>query len=82
MALRAGYQILWINNVHLADDDYLMPVGEDVTRGLVFQGWHAGLNIDGKNACRLAIDRPPFPPADAHCGMLKGMPAAISTTTT
>jgi hypothetical protein len=41
-AMRAGYQILWINNVHLADDEFLMPVGEDVTRGLVFQGWHAG----------------------------------------
>jgi hypothetical protein len=41
-AMRAGYQILWINNVHLADDEYLMPVGEDITRGLVFQGWHAG----------------------------------------
>jgi hypothetical protein len=43
VAMRAGYQILWINNIHLADDEYLMPVGEDLTRGLVFQGWHAGI---------------------------------------
>jgi hypothetical protein len=42
-AMRAGYQIMWINNVHLAEDEYLMPVGEDLNRGLVFQGWHAGV---------------------------------------
>jgi len=42
-AMRAGYQILWINNIHLAEDEYLLPVGEDLTRGLVFQGWHAGI---------------------------------------
>ena len=43
VAMRAGYQIMWLNNVHLAEDEYLMPVGEDLTRGLVFQGWHAGI---------------------------------------
>jgi hypothetical protein len=43
VALRGGYQILWINNVHLAEDEFLMPVGEDLNRGLVFQGWHAGI---------------------------------------
>jgi hypothetical protein len=43
VAMRAGYQIMWINNIHLADDEFLMPVGEDLTRGRVFQGWHAGI---------------------------------------
>jgi hypothetical protein len=42
-AMRAGYQILWLNNVHLAEDEFLMPVGEDQNRGLIFQGWHAGV---------------------------------------
>jgi hypothetical protein len=42
-ALRGGYQILWINNVQLAQDEYLLPLGEVQSRGLVFQGWHAGI---------------------------------------
>jgi hypothetical protein len=39
-ALRAGYQVLWINHVHLADAAYLgNPQQSD---DLLFQGWHAG----------------------------------------
>jgi hypothetical protein len=40
-ALRAGYQMLWINNLHLADDAFL---GADMDgRSLFFHGWHAGI---------------------------------------
>jgi hypothetical protein len=40
-ALRAGYQAMWINNVHLAEDAYL---GTDLEgRSLFFHGWHAGV---------------------------------------
>jgi hypothetical protein len=40
-ALRAGYQALWVANVHLADDAYL---GNDLEgRSLFFHGWHAGV---------------------------------------
>jgi hypothetical protein len=40
-ALRAGYQALWINNVHLAEDAFL---GTDLEgRSLFFHGWHAGV---------------------------------------
>lgn len=40
-ALRAGYQVLWINNVHTADDAYL---GEpDETNNMLYHGWHAGV---------------------------------------
>jgi hypothetical protein len=40
-AMRAGYQILWLNNVHLADDAFL-ATGVDA-RSMIFQGWHAGV---------------------------------------
>lgn len=40
-ALRAGYQVLWITDVHLAEDAYLN--GETVGRDLLFHGWHAGI---------------------------------------
>jgi hypothetical protein len=40
-ALRGGYQVLWINNVHLADDAYLG--NENINRGLLFHGWHCGV---------------------------------------
>ncbi len=40
-ALRGGYQILWIDNLHLADAAYLgNPEQSD---SLFFQGWHAGI---------------------------------------
>jgi hypothetical protein len=40
-ALRAGYQAMFINNVHLAEDAYL---GNDLEgRSLFFHGWHAGV---------------------------------------
>ncbi len=41
-ALRAGYQVLWISNVHLAEDAYLHD-GETEGRDLLFHGWHAGI---------------------------------------
>lgn len=40
-ALRGGYQVLWVSNLHLADDAYLGD--ENVSRDLLFHGWHAGL---------------------------------------
>jgi hypothetical protein len=40
-ALRAGYQVLWINHLHLADQAFLGNPGTD--SDLFFQGWHAGL---------------------------------------
>jgi hypothetical protein len=40
-ALRAGYQALWVTNVHLAEDAFL---GTDLEgRSLFFHGWHAGI---------------------------------------
>jgi hypothetical protein len=40
-AARAGYQALWISNVHLAEDAFL---GSDLEgRSLFFHGWHAGI---------------------------------------
>ena len=40
-ACRAGYQVLWIDGVQLADDAYL---GDDIdSRSLIFHGWHAGV---------------------------------------
>jgi hypothetical protein len=40
-ALRAGYQVLWIDGLQLADDAYL---GESIdSRSLIFHGWHAGV---------------------------------------
>jgi hypothetical protein len=39
-ALRAGYQVLWINHLHLADAAFLgNPQQSDE---LLYQGWHAG----------------------------------------
>jgi hypothetical protein len=39
-ALRAGYQVLWIDHVHLADAAFLgHPQQND---DMLFQGWHAG----------------------------------------
>ena len=40
-ALRAGYQAMLINNVHLAEDAYLGTGLE--ARSLFFHGWHAGV---------------------------------------
>jgi hypothetical protein len=40
-ALRAGYQTLWIDNLHRADDAFL-NTGKD-ERSLFFHGWHAGV---------------------------------------
>ena len=39
-ALRAGYQVLWINHLHLADAAFL---GETGSEDLLFHGWHAGI---------------------------------------
>lgn len=40
-ALRGGYQILWIDNVHLADAAFLG--NSNSNDDLFFQGWHAGV---------------------------------------
>jgi hypothetical protein len=40
-ALRAGYQTLWIANVHLAEDAFLNTGNDD--QNLFFHGWHAGI---------------------------------------
>ncbi len=40
-ALRAGYQVLWINHLHLADQAFLGDSESD--SDLLFHGWHAGL---------------------------------------
>ena len=40
-ALRAGYQVLWIDGVSLAEDAFL-DNGID-TRSLLFQGCHVGI---------------------------------------
>jgi len=40
-ALRGGYQILWIDNVHLADAAFLG--NPDQSDSLPFHGWHAGI---------------------------------------
>lgn len=40
-ALRGGYQVLWINNVHTADTAFLG--NPDQTNTMLFQGWHAGV---------------------------------------
>jgi hypothetical protein len=40
-ACRAGYQILWIDGVQLAEDAYLDTGLE--SRSLLFHGWHAGI---------------------------------------
>jgi hypothetical protein len=40
-ALRAGFQALWIANLHLAEDAFLD--GETEGRDLFFHGWHAGI---------------------------------------
>lgn len=39
-ALRAGYQVLWIDGLRLAEDAFL--TGDDISRDLLFYGWHAG----------------------------------------
>jgi hypothetical protein len=40
-ALRAGYQALWITDLHVAEDAYLNTGIEG--RDLFFHGWHAGV---------------------------------------
>jgi hypothetical protein len=40
-ALRAGYQVLWINHLHLADAAYLGDA--EGSQDLLFHGWHAGI---------------------------------------
>jgi hypothetical protein len=36
-----GYQVLYIDGVHLASDAYLNSTIDD--RSLIFHGWHVGL---------------------------------------
>jgi hypothetical protein len=40
-ALRAGYQVMWLNHIHTADAAYLGT--GDFSRDLLFHGWHAGV---------------------------------------
>ncbi len=40
-ACRAGYQVLFIDGLHLASDAYLNSTIDD--RSLIFHGWHAGV---------------------------------------
>ena len=40
-ALRAGYQAMWITDLHLAEDAFLN--GDNIGRDLFFHGWHAGV---------------------------------------
>jgi hypothetical protein len=40
-AMRAGYQVLWISNLHLAEDAFLNTGIEE--RDMLFHGWHAGI---------------------------------------
>lgn len=40
-ALRAGYQVLWINHLHLADAAYLGDA--EGSQELLLHGWHAGI---------------------------------------
>jgi hypothetical protein len=40
-ALRAGYQVLWIDHLHRADTAYLGDAFTDSE--LLFHGWHAGI---------------------------------------
>lgn len=40
-ALRGGYQVLWMNNLHKADDAYLG--NPEQTNSMLFHGWHAGV---------------------------------------
>jgi hypothetical protein len=40
-ALRVGYQILWIDHLHLAENAYMGDAFTD--RDLTFHGWHAGI---------------------------------------
>lgn len=44
-AMRAGYQVLWINGLRLADEAFLDPdiFLDNETHSLLFQGWHAGI---------------------------------------
>jgi hypothetical protein len=40
-ALRAGYQVLWINHLHTADTAYLGDA--EASSDLLLHGWHAGI---------------------------------------
>jgi hypothetical protein len=40
-ACRAGYQVLFIDGLHLASDAYLNSTIDD--RSMIFHGWHAGI---------------------------------------
>jgi len=40
LAVRGGYQVLWIDGLHLASDSYLNSTISE--RGLWFDGWHIG----------------------------------------
>lgn len=44
-AMRAGYQVLMINGLRLADESFLDPdiFLDNGTHSLLFQGWHAGI---------------------------------------
>ena len=44
-AMRAGYQVLWINGLRLADESFLDPdvFLDNSTHSMLFQGWHAGI---------------------------------------
>jgi hypothetical protein len=40
-ALRAGYQMLWVNHLHMADTAFLGDA--EASQDLLFHGWHAGI---------------------------------------
>ncbi len=44
-AMRAGYQVLWINGLRLADEAFLDPdiFLDNETHSMLLQGWHAGI---------------------------------------
>jgi hypothetical protein len=44
-AMRAGYQVMWINGLRLADEAFLDPdiFLDNETHSMLFQGWHAGI---------------------------------------
>jgi hypothetical protein len=47
LALRGGYQLLWIDGIHMAEDAFLdindSPGAVFDSRNTVLQGWHAGI---------------------------------------
>jgi hypothetical protein len=45
VALRGGYQILWIDNLHLAENAYLTSpsVTDNQNDNILFHGWYVGI---------------------------------------